>query len=94
MADVGVNVSSQLASLMSTIVRSLVLLPDDVRIEIQERDNTILFFLSVDPSDRGRIIGNKGKIVHSIRLLFQSICTIHGRNAVIEIREFPSTNSI
>ncbi len=87
MSDLDVSASSQLVGLMSPLVKALVLLPNVVEIEVREKEATIFLSLSVDPSDRGRIIGKQGKILHSLRLLFQSIATIHGRNAVVEIRE-------
>ncbi len=87
MLSLGASTSSQLYSLLLPMVRALVLLPDAVRIDVREKDRTVFFTLSVDPSDRGRVLGKQAKTLQALRLLFQAIATIHERNSSIEIKE-------
>ena len=63
--------------------------PQTARLEIEvvEKSDTIVFTLVVDPPDRGRVLGKQGKTIASLRAIFQSIATLHDRNAVINLRE-------
>lgn len=85
--------TTELADLLLPLLKALVLLPNAVRVESGEKESTIFLTLFIDSSDRGRIIGKQGKLLQALRLIFQSVATLKGRNAVIEIKEAESVNS-
>ena len=74
--------------LLEDIVKSLVDKPDEVKININESDNTRIYELSVGEGDLGKVIGKKGKNVNSIRtLLSASNAKEGGKRAILEIIE-------
>jgi len=74
--------------LLEDIVKSLVDKPDEVKININESENTIVYELNVGEGDIGKVIGKKGKNVNSIRtLLSASNAKEGGKRAILEIIE-------
>tara|TARA_B110000263_G_C15288256_1_gene501973 strand:- start:1702 stop:1935 length:234 start_codon:yes stop_codon:yes gene_type:complete len=74
--------------LLEDIVKSLVDKPDEVKIDINESENTIVYELNVGDGDLGKVIGKKGRNVNAIRtLLSASNAKEGGKRAILEIIE-------
>ena len=74
--------------LLEDIVKSIVDKPDEVKVNINESENTIVYELNVGEGDLGKVIGKKGKNVNSIRtLLSASNAKEGGKRAILEIIE-------
>ena len=74
--------------LLEVIVKAIVDKPDEVQININESENTIVYELNVGEGDLGKVIGKKGKNVNSIRtLLSASNAKEGGKRAILEIIE-------
>ena len=74
--------------LLKDIVKSLVDKPDEVEININESENTIVYELNVGDGDLGKVIGKKGRNVNAIRtLLSASNAKEGGKRAILEIIE-------
>ena len=74
--------------LLEDIVKAIVDKPDEVQININESENTIVYELNVGEGDLGKVIGKKGKNVNSIRtLLSASNAKEGGKRAILEIIE-------
>ena len=74
--------------LLKDIVKSIVDKPDEVEVNINESENTIVYELNVGDGDLGKVIGKKGKNVNSIRtLLSASNAKEGGKRAILEIIE-------
>tara|TARA_B100000029_G_C16811752_1_gene680718 strand:+ start:96 stop:329 length:234 start_codon:yes stop_codon:yes gene_type:complete len=74
--------------LLEDIVKSIVDKPDEVQVNINESENTIVYELNVGDGDLGKVIGKKGKNVNSIRtLLSASNAKEGGKRAILEIIE-------
>ena len=74
--------------LLEDIVKAIVDKPDEVKIDINESENTIVYELNVGEGDLGKVIGKKGKKVNSIRTLFSaSNAKEGGKRAILEIIE-------
>lgn len=63
--------------LIETIVKPLVDFPDDVNITVQESSNRIVYKLSVNPRDVGKVIGKQGSIAKAIRAIVYSAASSH-----------------
>ena len=55
--------------LIRTIVKELVDYPENIFIEEKTFENKIIYQLSVDKQDLGRVIGKKGRIIGALRTL-------------------------
>ena len=74
--------------LLEDIVKSLVDKPDEVKIDLNESENTIVYELNVGDGDLGKVIGKKGRNVNAIRtLLSASNAKEGGKRAILEIIE-------
>ena len=74
--------------LLEDIVKSIVDKPDEVKVNINESENTIVYELNVGDGDLGKVIGKKGRNVNSIRtLLSASNAKEGGKRAILEIIE-------
>jgi predicted RNA-binding protein YlqC (UPF0109 family) len=67
------------------VARSLVDNPDEVRVEVDERDDEVTLTLSVDERDMGRVIGRDGRIANAIRSLLRVMGARDGRHVELEI---------
>ncbi|MFX3674130.1 MAG: KH domain-containing protein [Paenisporosarcina sp.] len=63
--------------LIETIVKPLVDYPDEVRIEIDENANRIVYKLSVHSEDMGKVIGKQGRVAKAIRTIVYSAASSH-----------------
>ncbi len=74
--------------LLKDIVKSIVDKPDEVEVNINESENTIVYELNVGDGDLGKVIGKKGRNVNAIRtLLSASNAKEGGKRAILEIIE-------
>ncbi|MBU0905593.1 MAG: KH domain-containing protein [Planococcaceae bacterium] len=63
--------------LIETIVKPLVDYPEEVRIEIDENANRIVYKLSVHSEDMGKVIGKQGRVAKAIRTIVYSAASSH-----------------
>ena len=74
--------------LLENIVKSIVDKPDEVKVVINESDNTKIFELSVGDGDLGKVIGKKGQNVTALRtLLTAATAKDGGKRAILEVIE-------
>ena len=74
--------------LLEEIVKTIVDKPDEVKVEVNESENTIVYELNVGDGDLGKVIGKKGRNVNAIRtLLSASNAKEGGKRAILEIIE-------
>ena len=74
--------------LLTNIVKAIVDKPDEVNVNINESENTVVYELTVGEGDLGKVIGKKGKNVNSIRtILSASNAKEGGKRAILEIIE-------
>jgi predicted RNA-binding protein YlqC (UPF0109 family) len=74
--------------LLTSIVAGLVEDPSAIRIaETETSDGSIVFKLSVAPTDMGRIIGKEGKIAKSIRTIMRAASARIGEKVTVDIED-------
>lgn len=71
--------------LLLTIAKALVDNPDKVSVSRIEEDDAIVLSLTVDPDDKGRIIGKQGKIASAIRSIIKSASAQSAKRVVVKI---------
>tara|TARA_Y100000996_G_C22528033_1_gene645273 strand:+ start:157 stop:390 length:234 start_codon:yes stop_codon:yes gene_type:complete len=74
--------------LLEDIVKSIVDKTDEVKVNVNESEQTIVYELNVGDGDLGKVIGKKGRNVNAIRtLLSASNAKEGGKRAILEIIE-------
>ncbi|KAA9025901.1 KH domain-containing protein [Niallia endozanthoxylica] len=74
--------------LIETIVKPLVDYPDDVQVNVLEEDNRIIYQLSVNKQDMGKVIGKQGRVAKAIRTVVYAAATTNlQQKAFLEIKE-------
>ena len=58
--------------LLEDIVKAIVDKPDEVKVEVNESENTIVYELNVGDGDLGKVIGKKGRNVNAIETLLSA----------------------
>ena len=72
--------------LIETIVKPLVDYPGEVRVEMDEHDNRVIYKLSVNSSDLGKVIGKQGRVAKAMRTIVNSAASSHrGKKVYVEI---------
>ena len=69
-------------------IKLLVDKPDEVKVDIVETEQRIIYELTVGDGDLGKVIGKKGKNVNAVRtILSASNAKDGGKRAILEIIE-------
>ena len=77
----------QMKELIEYITKALVDHPDQVRVEEITGARSIIYELSVAPSDMGRVIGKRGRVANAMRSLLRVASARSGKRAILEIVE-------
>jgi uncharacterized protein len=70
--------------LVTFVVQQLVSHPEEVVINITEKDDINLLEIKVSPEDRGRVIGKEGHTIKSLRALID-VATPYGKSFSLEL---------
>ena len=76
-----------LKGLVEFIVQSLVDQPTNVQIKKFERGNSVQLDLQVAKEDMGRVIGKRGRVANSIRMLLKVAAAREGNRVNLDIVE-------
>jgi len=71
--------------LVETIAKALVDHPDQVRVTEIVTEKSIVYELSVAPTDMGKIIGKQGRVAKSIRSVVSAAALQEQKRVTIEI---------
>jgi predicted RNA-binding protein YlqC (UPF0109 family) len=71
--------------LVEFLARRLVDQPDAVRVEREEREDTVVFHLHVAPEDVGKVIGRQGRIARALRAVVRAGGVRENRRVQLEI---------
>jgi len=73
------------AELLEWIARRLVDEPDAVRVETEEREDTVVFRLFVAADDVGKVIGRQGRMARALRSIVRAAGARAEERYVLEI---------
>ena len=71
--------------LVEYIAKSIVTLPDDVKVTEETVDERLVIKLEVAVDDKGRVIGRQGRVAEAIRTLLRVAATKQGVRVRLEI---------
>jgi predicted RNA-binding protein YlqC (UPF0109 family) len=78
-----------LQDLLLYMVQQLVDVPALVAVSATQGQHTLILKVTVVPSDRGKVIGKKGRIADALRTILSAAAGKQGKRALIEIIEEP-----
>jgi uncharacterized protein len=78
---------SDLKSLVEYMGKSLVDVPDEVRVSEVLGDKSTVFELKVDKSDLGKVIGKQGRTARALRTILNAASLKSKKRTVLEIIE-------
>ncbi|MBP5287480.1 MAG: KH domain-containing protein [Elusimicrobiales bacterium] len=67
------------------IVGSLAENPQSVKVGVSEDGNVTRFKLTLDSSDRGKIIGKEGRVIKAIRSILQAAAARQNKKVYLDI---------
>ena len=70
--------------ILETIILNLVDNKDAVKIEEENTEKEIVFKVTVENSDMGKVIGKQGRIAKSIRTVMKSVSAKEGKKVSVE----------
>jgi len=71
--------------LVTVIAKALVDHPEDVRVNEVEDKYGVVYELTVNPSDIGKVIGKQGRIAKSLRTVVTSAAVKENKRVTVEI---------
>lgn len=71
--------------LVSVIARALVDHPEEVRVEVVDKEQVIVYELYVHPDDVGKVIGKQGRIAKALRTVVTSAAVKIPKRIVVDI---------
>ncbi|GAA0435522.1 MAG: KH domain-containing protein [Bacillota bacterium] len=74
-----------MTALIESIVTSLVDHPEDIVVTETEEESKIVYHLSVNPDDVGKVIGKNGRIAKAIRTVVYAAKTNSNKRVYLDI---------
>ena len=74
-----------MGELVELLAKTLVDNPDQVSVNVVERDRSLVLELRVAPEDMGKVIGKQGRIAKAIRTIVKAAAVREGKKVVVEI---------
>lgn len=71
--------------LITVIAKALVDHPEDVKVNAVEHNQEIVYELSVNPTDIGKVIGKQGRIAKALRTVVTSAAIKEKKRVTVEI---------
>lgn len=71
--------------LIRSIVKPLVDFPEDIQVEKREEANKIVYHLTVNEEDIGKVIGKNGRIANAIRTIVYSANSNEKKRVYLDI---------
>jgi hypothetical protein len=71
--------------LVEYIIKSLVSVPEEVKVNKVESEKVTILELKVADSDIGKVIGKQGKVIKAIRTVVNAAATKSSKKVVLEV---------
>jgi predicted RNA-binding protein YlqC (UPF0109 family) len=69
------------------VTRNLADDPDAIEVDVDERGDEVALMVHANPSDMGRLIGKRGRVIQALRQLVRAAGTADGVKANVDIVE-------
>ena len=79
--------SARALAVTEYVTRNLADDPDAIEVDVEDRGNEIALMVHATPSDMGRLIGKRGRVIQALRQLVRAAGTADGVKANVDIVE-------
>ena len=69
------------------VTRAIADEPDAIEVDLVERSGEIALLVHADPSDMGRLIGKRGRVIQALRQLVRAAGASEGVKATVDVVE-------
>jgi hypothetical protein len=80
-------VGGKARAVVEYVTRYLAEEPDAVDVDLQERRGEVVLLVHASPSDMGRLIGRRGRVVQALRQLTRAAGAAEGVRATVDVAE-------
>jgi len=80
-------VGGRAKAVVDYIARYLAEEPDAVEVDLEERRGEVVLLVHASPSDMGRLIGRRGRVVQAMRQLTRAASAAEGVRATVDVAE-------
>ena len=80
-------VGGKAKAVVEYVARYLAEEPDAVEVDLEERRGEITLLVHASPSDMGRLIGRRGRVVQALRQLTRAASASEGVRATVDVAE-------
>ena len=80
-------VGGRAKAVVEYIARYLAEEPDAVEVDLEERRGEVVLLVHASPSDMGRLIGRRGRVVQAMRQLTRAASASEGVRATVDVAE-------
>lgn len=71
--------------LVKYVVTSLVAFPDEVVVERKDQEGTIVYEVTVNQADVGKVIGRQGRMIKALRMLARAAASTDEQQVDVEV---------
>ena len=79
--------STRALAVTEYVTRNLADDPDAIEVDVEERGDEVALMVRANPSDMGRLIGKRGRVIQALRQLVRAAGTADGVKANVDIVE-------
>ena len=79
--------SERAVAVTEYVTRNLADDPDAIEVDVEERNGEVALMVRANPSDMGRLIGKRGRVIQALRQLVRAAGTADGVKANVDIVE-------
>jgi predicted RNA-binding protein YlqC (UPF0109 family) len=79
--------SARAVAVTEYVTRNLADDPDAIEVDVEERGEEVALMVHANPSDMGRLIGKRGRVIQALRQLVRAAGTADGVKANVDIVE-------
>jgi len=80
-------VGGKAKAVVEYVARYLAEDPDAVEVDLEERRGEVMLLVHASPSDMGRLIGRRGRVVQALRQLTRAASASEGVRATVDVAE-------
>jgi uncharacterized protein len=80
-------VGARARAVVEHVTRSVAEDPDAIEVDVEERRGEVALLVTANPSDMGRLIGKRGRVIQALRQLVRAAGAAEGVKANVDVVE-------